>query len=164
MTLHITTAPCTNVLSGSQWKTPTGTGLRLRVDSTRALQGASFTLPKAMLPKLTDAGKGAVGSVVLYLAGGAKTNLNLAIRKGDKTGTLFASAVGSPRIQLTKRGVTVSGLPAKVGVIEITLFTRNATSPKALLQKGQKAKLAALVTPVGKPAVKLNTVIAAQRH
>jgi hypothetical protein len=143
MTLKITTAPCTNVLSGSQWRTATGTGLRLRVDSKTALSGVAFTVPTAMLPKAADARKASIGTALAYVAGGRKVTVPFA---------------------LTKTGVRLTGLPAGAGVVELTLYTRDATSPKALLAKGKKAKLGALVQPATGRAAKLTTVIRAQRH
>jgi hypothetical protein len=163
MTLNITTAPCTNVLSAFQWKTSAGTGLRLRIDSRTALTAASFKVPRQMLPKLKDAGKHAIGQARLFLAGGAKVPFNLILSKGDKTATLLLPASNSPRIQLTKSGLVVSGLPAKVGILEVTLFTLDKTSPNALLSPRKKARLSATVT-VNRKLVRLTTIIVAQRH
>jgi hypothetical protein len=161
MTLKITTAPCENVLSGSQWKTDTGTGLRLRIDSRKAMQSASFNVPKKMLPSVRDAGKRAIGLVQLYLAKGGKKRFELRLRKGSTT--LLKASAGAPKIVLTKTGAVVTALPKKVGVLELTLFTRDKTSPKALLHKRQKAKVAATTLVAGR-SVRLKTIIRAQRH
>jgi hypothetical protein len=164
MTLHITTAPCTNVLSGFQWKTDAGTGLRLRVDSRVALRSANFKVPSAMLPSPKDAGKHAIGQAKIYLAGRRRpVSFDLKLKKGDRSATVLRAAPSVPRIVLTKKGLKVSGLPARVGILEVTLYTRDKTSPKALLQKRRKAKLAATVKEGGK-SVRLRTTIRAQRH
>jgi hypothetical protein len=159
MTIKITTAPCVHVLSAFQWKTAKGTGLRLRVDSRKALQSAKFKVPTAMLPSLRD--KGTVGRVGLVLGTGAKVPFKLRLAAGSKT--LLKPAANTPKIVLGKKGVTVTGLPKRVGILELTLLTRNKTSPKALLGKRQKAKLGATVVEGGKSA-RLATVIRAQRH
>ncbi|MEA2309270.1 MAG: large repetitive protein, partial [Thermoleophilaceae bacterium] len=163
MTLKITTAPCENVLSGSQWKTSGGTGLKLRVDSRKALQSARFKIPKNMLPSRKDAGKRTIGIAQIYLARGVRKRFELRLRKGDVSATLLKAAVGAPKIVLTKTGAVVTGLPAKAGVVELTLFTRDKTSPKALLAKRRKAKIGATVRVAGK-SVRLKTIIKAQRH
>jgi hypothetical protein len=164
MTLHITTAPCTNVLSGSQWRTDTGTGLRLRVDSRVALRSAKFKVSSAMLPSLKDAGKHAIGQTKIYIAGRRRpVSFDLKLRKGDRSATVLRPASNVPSVVLTKHGLTVTGLPARVGILEVTLYTRDKTSPKALLQKRHKAKLAATVEEGGK-SVRLTTTIRAQRH
>jgi predicted actin-binding protein len=163
MKLKITTAPCSNVLSGFQWKTPVGTGLRLRVDSRVALQGGTFTVPSRMLPKRKDAGNHRIGRAKLYLAGGARPQYDLRLAKGDHSGTLLKAASKAPQIRLTKKGLVITRLPAKVGIIEITLYTRDRTSPRALLLKRQSAKVKAVVKEQGK-SFRLTTTILSQRH
>jgi hypothetical protein len=163
MRLNLTSGPCSNMLSGFQWETPTGTGLRLRVDSRTAVAGATFTVPTKMLPSMKDAGKRPVGVATIYLAGGRKVPFNLKLLKGDRSATLLKAAANAPRIQLTRKGVVVSGLPAKVGILEITLYTQDKTNPGALLPKRTKAKVGATVLENGK-SVRLSTTITAQRH
>jgi hypothetical protein len=86
------------------------------------------------------------------------------LRKGDSTRTLLRAATKAPRIRLTKTGVVVDKLPAKVGILELTLFTRKKTNPGALLQKGRKARLRATVKPWRGKTVKLTTTIVSQLH
>jgi hypothetical protein len=162
MTLKIRTAPCANVLSAFQWKTGTGTGLRLRVDSRTALQRAAFAVRSAMLPKAKDAGH-AIGHVRIFLAGGKKISFTLRLAKGDRSKTLLRAASDAPQIALAKRGLTVKDLPRRVGIVEITLYTRNRTSPRALLRKRTRARLGATVTEKGR-SFRLKTVVRAQRH
>jgi hypothetical protein len=138
------TAPCQNILSASQWKTSKGTGMRLRVDSRKAVTGTTFTIPSAFLPKPKDIGKD-IGRVRIFLAGGAKLPFQLKMTKGDKSGTVLKAASKTPQVQLTKQGAVVSQLPPQVGIVELTLYTQNKTSPKALLKKGKKARLAATI-------------------
>src|SRR5207249_6599910 len=101
-------------LSGFQWQTATGTGRRLRVDGCTAVSGATFTAPAKMLPSVKDAGKRPVGMATIYLAGGRKVPFNLKLLKGDGSATLLKAAANVPQIQLTRNGVVVSRLPAKV--------------------------------------------------
>ena len=160
MTLQITTAPCDNVLSGFQFKTATGTGLRLRVDSRTAMGSATFTVPAKMLPSLKDVGK--IGTLSVYLPG-RRTPFELKLAKGDRTATLLRPNARRPRVVLTKKGVIVTGLPKRVGIVEITLYTRDKTKPDAFLPKRRKVKIAATVVERGK-SVRLKSIITAQRH
>ncbi|MEA2375017.1 MAG: large repetitive protein, partial [Thermoleophilaceae bacterium] len=142
ITMPFRTAPCQNILSVSQWKTSTGAGLRLRVDSRKAIGGTTFAIPSALLPKPKDAGKD-IGRVRIFLAGGSKLPFQLKLTKGDKQQTVLHAAGKTPQVQLTKRGAVVSQLPSGVGIVELTLYTQKKTSPKALLKKGKKARLSA---------------------
>jgi hypothetical protein len=163
MTLRITTGPCANVLSAFQWRTGSGTGLRLRIDSRVAMRSAKFKVPSAMLPKMADAGKRAIGSARIYLGGGRQLRFDLKLKKGDRTGKLARAAAGRPRIALKKGGLEVKGLPAKTGILELTLYTRDKTSPHALLKKRTKRRIRATVA-TGRKAAKLTTLVVAQRH
>jgi hypothetical protein len=116
-----------------------------------------------MLPSMKDAGTRPVGSVLIYLAGGRKVPFNLKLAKGDRSGTLLRAAANVPLIQLTRKGLVVSRLPAKVGIVEITLYTQDRTNPNALLPKRRKAKIGATVVENGR-SFRLQTTIAAQRH
>jgi hypothetical protein len=162
MTLHVTTAACTNVLSAFQYRTGTGTGLRLRIDTRASTSGATFRVPAAMLPKLADAGT-RIGQAAVYVAGGRKAVFNLTLARGDRSATLLRPAARTPRIVLTRTGVSISGLPPKVGIVEVTLYTRDKTSPDALLKKKSKARIGATVRTGGK-SVKLSAIVTAQRH
>jgi hypothetical protein len=153
MVIKITTTPCSTMFSAYQWRTATGTGLRLRVDSRSSLAGSAFKVPAVLLPQLKDAGRRAIGQARLALAGGRKVLFGLVLKKGDKTSTLLSAAAKAPIVRLTRTGISVDKLPAKVGILELTLYTQNKTNPKALLQKGHKAHLFATAKPwLGKPA------------
>jgi hypothetical protein len=163
MDIQITNGACVNVLSGFQWQTATGTGLRLRVDSRTAIASGAFTVPAKMLPSMKDAGSRAVGSVLMYMPRGKKVRYDLKLAKGDATATLLRAAATRPLVKLTKTGFTVGSLPANVGIVEITLYTQDKTKPGALLPKNTTAKLGAKVVEHGK-SFKLATTIKAQRH
>jgi hypothetical protein len=152
---EVKTRPCDNLLSATQWKTPKGTGLRLRVDSRGSLGPVQFKVPAAMLPKVgRDVGKG-VGRLRFFTKAGAKP-FTLAMTK-EKKGVLL-DGEGRPRVELTRGGAVVSNLPDGVGIVELTLYTQKATSPKALLAKGRKATFRATTTSAGAP-VSLSSVL-----
>ncbi|HEX8066223.1 MAG TPA: hypothetical protein VF520_06835 [Thermoleophilaceae bacterium] len=145
-TFVVKTKPCENLLSTSQWKTAKGTGLRLRVDAKAAIGDVRFAVPAAMLPKPADAGKG-IGRVRIFLKGGQRKPYTLSLSKAK--GNVLLDGDGKPRVELTKGGAIVKGLPADVGIVELTLYTQNKTSPRALVKRGRQAKLAAAMTSGG---------------
>ena len=151
---EVKTRPCENLLSVTQWKTPKGSGLRLRVDSRAALGPVTFKVPAAMLPKSRDAGKG-VGRV-RYFTRAARQPFTLSMTR--QAPTVLLAGEGRPRVELIRGGAVVSSLPEGVGIVELTLYTQKATSPRALLGKGKKATLRATTTSGGAP-VSLSSVL-----
>ncbi|HEX8742294.1 MAG TPA: hypothetical protein VF712_04090 [Thermoleophilaceae bacterium] len=136
-------------LAATQWKSTTGTGLRLRVEGAAALDRVAFAIPAAMLPKRGDAGRSAprrgdagraVGRLTAYPGGGRARTWVLRM---PRSGGLLLSRRGAPRVALVDGGVRVTGLPAGVALAKLTLYTRDATSPGALLTKGRTAELSA---------------------
>jgi hypothetical protein len=154
-TFDVRTKPCDNLLSVLQWKTAKGTGLRLRVDSREAVGDVRFAVPAAMLPKSRDAGKG-IGSVRVFLKGGERRPYKLTMSKAK--GGVLLDGEGRPRVELVPGGAVVSNLPAGVGIVELTLYTQKATSPRALLTRGRKASLSAF-TAIGGQSVKLTATL-----
>ncbi|MDQ3933992.1 MAG: hypothetical protein M3340_05105 [Actinomycetota bacterium] len=150
----VKTRPCDNLLSARQWKTVKGTGLRLRVDSRAALGPVTFKVPSAMLPKTRDAGKG-VGRV-RYFTRTTRQPFTLSMTK--QAPTVLLAGEGRPRVELIRGGAVVSNLPAGVGIVELTLYTQKATSPRALLAKGKKARVSAATT-AGGASVRLNATL-----
>ena len=70
------------------------------------------------------------------IAGGRKLPFDLKLRKGDRTATLLRAAARVPLIRLTKKGVVVSGLPAKAGILEITLHEVRLESGGGIFSSG----------------------------
>jgi hypothetical protein len=92
-----------------------------------------------MLPKRGDAGR-AVGRLTVYPQGsGSRTWV---LRQPMKGGVLLAKR-GLPRVEVAAGGVRVTAVPKGIRLVKLTLYTRDATSPKALVGSGRSARLAA---------------------
>ena len=117
---------CKTVLSAAQWRTTAGTGLRLRVDSRTAIKSVSFKVPAALAKRLS-AGKPA-SSLRVGLPGGQR--LKVAMKSG-------AGASAGTSVSVKGGVVTVSGLPAKAGIVEVTLYQPRAPKGPKLLPLGR---------------------------
>jgi hypothetical protein len=133
VSLTLTTQPCQTLFTAQRWRTTAGAGLRLRIDSRTGLRRLSFAVPSALLPKQTGARRSA-GFIRLYIAGRA-TPVRFALtlpKRGTRSVMLAAS--GRPTVSLSGTGVTVTHLPARAAVAEITLYRvtklDSTTSPR----------------------------------
>jgi len=142
VTLRLRSNPCRTIFVPAQRPTRTGSRLTLRVDSLKALSRISFTVPGRMLPK--RAPKARAGRLGLHVAGGPRQVYRLSFRRRKDHGALLR-VTGAPRVLLERGKVTVTRLPAGTGVVELVLFTRHATRPRALLLPGQSVRLQARV-------------------
>jgi hypothetical protein len=151
----VATRPCDNLLNVTQWKVAKGAGLRLRVDSRGQLGPVQFKVPAAMLPQLKDVGKN-VGRLRVFQKSGAPKAYSFKMTRQGKL--VLLDGEGKPRVELVRGGAVVSNLPEGTGIVELTLYTQKATSPRALLVKGKKATIQATTTSAGAP-VKLSSVL-----
>jgi hypothetical protein len=94
-----------------------------------------------MLPKRRDARR-AVGRVTVYPAGGRARTWRLTY---PRSGGVLVSGRKAPRVELAGGGLQLTGLPAGVRLVKLTLYTRDGTSPKALVTKGRSVELGAAV-------------------
>jgi hypothetical protein len=131
----------TATLGATQWKSSTGTGLRLRVDGVAPIARVTFSIPSAMLPKRRDARR-AVGRLTIYPPGGRARTWTLTY---PRSGGVLLSGRRVPKLELASGGLKLSGIPAGVRLVKLTLYTRDATSPKALVAKGRSVDLSAAV-------------------
>jgi len=122
------------MLSAAQWRTTAGSGLRLRVDSRSAIKSVSFSVPAGLAKSLATGKPGS--SLRISLPG--RKRVKIAISKGK--GKLDTASV-----VLKGRSVVVSGLPASVGIVEVTLYQPRAPKGPALLAGGRKARVTAKV-------------------
>jgi hypothetical protein len=132
-------------LAATQWKSSTGTGLRLRVDSDDPIRTLAFTIPRAMLPQRGDAGRVA-GRIAVYRPGAKPRTWTLTV---TRAGGLAAREATGPRLALATGSLRVSALPANTASVKLTLYTRDATSPRALVKPGRTATLAASLRTTG---------------
>jgi uncharacterized protein YukE len=126
-------------LAADQWKSSTGTGLRLRLDTIEDLTRVSYAIPSAMLPRRGDAGR-AVGRITVYPRGASARTWTL---REPRSGSVLLSGRRIPRVDLVKGGLRVTGVPAGVRLVKLTIYTRDATNPRALLASGREVELVA---------------------
>jgi hypothetical protein len=150
MTETIKTAACATRYTAGQWRTKTGTGLRLRVDSRTALTSVTFPLPAALAQRGALKPAKGLGRLRIVQAGGVRTILKLGAPGAPKGVLLAAPAPGSSSVLVSGRKIVVRDLPAGTGIVEITLYHRGAR----LLHS--KPRLTAGTTGAGAPA-KLKT-------
>jgi hypothetical protein len=146
VTLKLSSAPCRTLFNAAQRRTRKGSRLTLRVDSLRALSRITFRVPGRMLPK--RAASSLAGKLGLRAAGRSRKVHRLSFGRQKDHGALLR-ATGAPRVLLGRGKVTVTGLPAQTGIVELVLVTRHATRPRALLRPGQSVRLRALVEAEG---------------
>ncbi len=123
LTVNFRTAPCKARFTSAFYRTRSGTGLRLRMDSDRALGSVGFTVPAA----LALHGEGAprlAGRLRYVVAPGRSKIVKLTLPAKGSSGTLLAGRADGPTVHFDAKGFTVEGLPAGTGIAELTLFGR----------------------------------------
>ena len=111
LSLKLTTVTCRTLFTAQRWRTFSGAGLRLRIDSRSAMEGISFKVPGVLLPRQVKA-KRTIGFMRVFVAGESRRrrySLKLA-PKGKKT--LLVRGAGKPTVKLGKGKITV-GRPAR---------------------------------------------------
>jgi hypothetical protein len=133
--------PLQATLGAVQWKSSSGTGLRVRIDSVETMTRVALAIPASMLPRHGDAGR-TVGRVTIYPAGGHSRTWTL---RYPRSGAVLLRGSRIPRVALAAGAVRLSGVPAGVRLVKLTLYTRNATNPHALVPAGSSVGLSASV-------------------
>ncbi|MEA2169089.1 MAG: hypothetical protein QOF76_2389, partial [Solirubrobacteraceae bacterium] len=110
ITLRFKTLACNAVLSASQNKRGTGSLLRLRVDSLKALTKVAFKIPAATLAK-------AKAAVVRVRNSKARAK-RFTLRAGS---TGLTGKPGSVAVRINKGTATLTGLPENAGIVRINI-------------------------------------------
>jgi hypothetical protein len=145
LTLKLTTVTCRTLFTAQRWRTFSGAGFRLRIDSRTAMQGISFKVPGALLPRQVKA-KRTIGFMRVFVAGESRRrrySLKLA-PKGKKT--VLVRGAGKPTVKLGKGKITVVGLPARAAVAELTMYRLKKIEGAP---KRNAFKLKARIAPTG---------------
>jgi hypothetical protein len=148
VSLTLRTEPCQMLFTAQRWRTTAGAGLRLRIDSRTALTQLSFAVPSALLPT-TGAKRRPAGFIRLYVAGKAKPmRFALTLPARGTRSVMLAAASGGPTVSLRRKGVRITGLPARTAVAEVTLYRvtklDRATPARAYTVKATVARQAAM--------------------
>jgi hypothetical protein len=145
LSLKLTTVTCRTLFTAQRWRTFSGAGFRLRIDSRTAMQGISFKVPGALLPRRVKA-KRTIGFMRVFVAGESRRrrySLKLA-PKGKKT--VLVRGAGKPTVKLGKGKITVVGLPARAAVAELTMYRLKKIEGAP---KRNAFKLKARIAPTG---------------
>jgi len=144
LSVSFRTAPCKERFTSAFYRTRSGTGLRLRMDSDRALGSVGFTVPAP----LALHGEGAprlAGRLRYVVAPGRSKIVKLTLPGKGTSGTLLAGGANGPTVRFNAKGFVVEGLPAATGIAELTLFGRTPRQPAS----GAAYAFGARVTPYG---------------
>ena len=121
MTLKLKTVPCKTLFTAQRWKTTAGAGLRLRIDARSALTGVKFTVAKPLLPRQVKKPR-TIGFMRVFIAGeSGRRRYSLKLGKKGKKTPLVKGA-GKPTVKLAGGGVSVTGLPERAAVVELTIY------------------------------------------
>jgi hypothetical protein len=137
--LGMQTFPCTTVFRAYQKRTPAGSQLKLRVDARDAITGATFNVPSKMLP--TGKAGQKVGTLRVVSASGGSRSWKLAFG-ATLASPMLVAGVGAPSMSMHGSQLTVGGLPAGSGIVEVLLNTKRS----ALVSPRRSVGLRATVT------------------
>jgi hypothetical protein len=137
--LGMQTFPCKTVFRAYQKRTRAGSQLKLRIDARDAITGTTFNVPSKMLPK-GKAGRKA-GTLRVVSTSGGPSSWSLAFG-ATQASPMLVGGLGAPSVTVRGSQVTVGGLPAGTGIVEVLLNTKRS----ALVSPRRSAGLRATVT------------------
>jgi hypothetical protein len=123
--MPLETVPCQARFTTAFYRTRSGTALRMRMDSFKAMASVGFDVPAA-LALHGDAKPRLAGRLRIVAAGDRSRTLRLTLPAQATSGTLFTRADGLT-VRFSPTGLQVEGLPPKVGIAELTVFGSAAT-------------------------------------
>jgi hypothetical protein len=133
------TFPCKTVFRAYQKRTRAGSQLKLRVDARDAITGTTFNVPSKMLPKGKAGHKAGTLRVVSTSGGPSSWSLTFGATQASP---MHVVGLGAPSVTVRGSRVTVGGLPAGTGIVEVLLNTKRS----ALVSRRRSAGLRATVT------------------
>jgi len=139
-------APCATRFTARQYRTTAGSALRLRIDSRTATTAATFSLPAAVTRAL---GLGTpAGRIRVVTPAGARQYAMTPARVRRPMG-LTANAAGRPGVRIRGRTVVVTGLPARTGIVDVTVYQPRAPRGPALLGRSRRVSAVATIRAPG---------------
>ena len=121
VTLKLKTVPCKTLFTAQRWRTTAGYGLRLRVDARTAVSGIAFKVAKPLLPRAVKKAR-TIGFMRVFVAGErGRRRFSLKLPKKGPNKVLVSGA-GKPLVKLAGGGLSVTGLPPRSAVVELTLY------------------------------------------
>jgi hypothetical protein len=138
--LGMRTFPCKTVFRAYQKRAGKGAQLKLRLDARDAVGKATFSVPRKLLPKGKAGLK--VGSLKVVSASSASRSWNLGFGAQPTSGVLLGG-FGAPQVTVTGSTVSVAGLPAGTGIVELYL---TAPQRSARVKRGRSVTLRGTVS------------------
>ncbi|MDQ1703248.1 MAG: hypothetical protein QOF57_2500, partial [Frankiaceae bacterium] len=121
VSVPLKTLRCATRFTSLYYATTGGTGLRLRVDSVRPLGTVGFVVPPALALRSERKARPAAARLRIVSAPGKQQVITFGLPAGRAAGTM-ASTVKGVSLRYTKTGFAVSGLPAKTGIVDLTVY------------------------------------------
>jgi len=139
-------AACATRFTARQYRTTSGSALRLRIDSRTATTAATFALPAAVTRAL---GLGTpAGRIRVVTPAGARQD-RMSPARGRRPMGLGANAAGRPGVRIRGRTVVVTGLPARTGIVDVTVYQPRAPRGPALLARNRRVSAVATIRAAG---------------
>jgi hypothetical protein len=131
--VNLSTRACPDLFSVIHRPSPRGSLLGLRVDTRRAVRAVTFRVPARLLA--AGSARGSAGAIRLGVTGRPPLNWRLAFPDQRRPGMALQAAAGAPLVTVGRRSVTVSGLPAGTGIVQLKLRSRPMlATPHAILR------------------------------
>jgi hypothetical protein len=137
--LGMRTFPCTTVFRAYQKRTRAGSELKLRIDARDAITGTTFNVPSKLLPTAKAGLK--VGTLRVVSAGSGSRSWSLAFG-ATSASPMLVGGVGAPAVTVRSSQVTVGGLPAGSGIVEVFLKTKRSALVRPRRSVGLHATVA----------------------
>ncbi len=156
LTETMRTVACSSRFTAGQWRTAKGTGLRLRVDSRSPLTKVVFPVPATLVPSAALHPRAGLGRLRIVLSGGRRRVMQLSAASGAKSslvsgGVMLLRGAGRPTVQLVAGKLVVTGLPARTGIVELTLYPDPKAVGKSRIGAGRSVVLKSQMRSTASP-------------
>ena len=139
-------AACATLFTARQYRTTSGSALRLRIDSRTATTAATFALPAAVTRAL---GLGTPAGRIRVVTPTGARRYRMTPARGRRPTGLSANPAGRPSVRIRGRTVVVTGLPARTGIIDVTVYQPRAPRGPALLARNRRVNAVATIRAPG---------------
>ena len=132
---------CRSRFTARQYRTTAGTGVRLRVDTAAPASRVTFRVPTAIARRLS---RGTPAGRIRLVTPTLRRQYRFSPATSRRPSRLVARN-GSPGVRIDGHTITVTGLPASTGIVELTVYQPRAPQGSALLARGRKVTARATV-------------------
>ena len=132
---------CRSRFTAVQYRTTTGTGIRLRVDTAIAASAATFRVPAAIAKRLS---RGTPAGRIRVVTPSLRRQWRFSAATASRPSRLARTST-RPGVSVQGRTIRVTGLPASTGIVELTVYQPWVPRGSALLRAGRKVTARATV-------------------